>query len=149
MRNSSHLLLILLSLIFFSHCSVQSTQKTIQGRITITQTLSSKVGPSDALYVFAYPLTPSPETTSAVLPETAPIAVKKIAPVLFPVQYQLSQQDTLFPEQHFEGDLIMRVKIKRELGSGLERKTELIGEYKKNPVRAGAEQVDMVIDQEK
>ena len=137
-----------------TQCSVQSKSASISGQITISPSLASKIGPSDILYVVALPheepeiVTPPLINSNPIRPKRIPIAVQKISPIRFPMKYQLSQKDVLFPETHFEGAIDLIAKIKKDEDLTLDQKGDLEGSYKKNPAAVGANHVDMVIDRE-
>jgi hypothetical protein len=148
------LLFFLITSFFLGSCSEQSAPPFISGRITVAPSLASKMGPSDAVFIMALPREGSRDNSTNKKPETAParstiapVAVKKIAPAIFPLDYKLSQDDVIFPDKRFDGDLFIMARIDKN-GEAFKEKGDLEGVYKKNPVRVGTKRVDIVIDQE-
>jgi hypothetical protein len=99
MRISTSLQL-LIALFLLPACSAQSKPVAISGKITITSALASKIGPSDVIFVMAYPeeTESQPESlkagAKALNNPPPPLAVQKIMPPLFPAHYQLTTNRT-------------------------------------------------------
>jgi len=145
----------ILIFLLLSACSAQSKLATISGKIMISSSLASKIGPSDVIFVMAYPeeAESQPETqksgVKAVGSPPPPLAVEKIMPPVFPAHYQLSKEDVIFPERRFEGALQIRARLDKDGNAKTVQTGDLEGVYKKNPVSVGSKNVDIVIDQEK
>lgn len=78
-------------------------EKKVSGTIDILPEFKTKIGPNAALYVVARP---AGQTAGP------PAAVRKFAqPLIFPIQFQLLKQDSMFPENPFEGELSISVRI--------------------------------------
>src|SRR5262249_44825416 len=133
--------------------SAQSETLSISGKIHLTPGLTSKVDPSDVIFVFAFPAeadsaesapTPKPELRAA---PSSPIAVLKISPTLFPAPYRLSRDDVLFPDRSFKGPFSIVARVDKDGDAQSVTPGDLEGTYKKNPVSVGSTHVDVVIDQ--
>jgi len=143
---------IVASFLFLSlaACSVESKPQTIAGKVNIPNNLSNKIGPSDVLYILAYPSgstessKKAPESQASALPN--PLAVRKIAPVIFPAKYELSQEDIIFPEKKFEGLMNVVARVQKNPESAPAQKGEFEGSAKKNPVQPGSKNVDIMLE---
>ena len=147
--------ILALIVLFLPACSAQSKLATISGKITISSSLASKIGPSDVIFVMAYSeetesqpasIKSGSKVSNSPLP---PLAVQKIMPPVFPAHYHLSKHDVIFPERRFEGPLQLRVRLDKDGNAKTIQPGDLEGVFKKNPVSVGSKNVDMVIDQEK
>ncbi|MFO1520195.1 MAG: hypothetical protein U1F57_11145 [bacterium] len=148
--------------LLFGGCNAQSKPTTISGRLTLGSGLASKIGPSDVVFIIAFPAeaesqpapvsaNPKAESKPAapqISPSAKPIAVQKIAPAIFPMDYQLSQDDILFPENRFEGSLHIIARVDKDGNAKSVNPGDLEGSYKKNPVKVGSTHVDFAIDKE-
>src|SRR4029434_458307 len=143
-----------LSMVIFGlACAAESPRLAIQGEISLSPSLASKLEPSDVVFVLALPVTAESEPASqpaesqAALP--SPVAVKKITPAIFPMTYELTRDDVLFPDKEFKGrfQVIARVHKDGTLKTAL--KGDLEGASKRNPVPAGSKGVDILVDREK
>ena len=130
----------LILLLFLAACSVESKAKTIEGKVSIPHNLANKVGASDILYILAYP--PSESRPSL----RTPLAVHKIAPVIFPVKYVISQDDIVFPERNFEGLMEIGARLHKNPESSPAQQGEFEGVAKKNPVQPGSKNVDITLE---
>ena len=155
MRRTSRFVKILTLFLFFPACSAQSKQVGISGKITISSSLVSKIGPSDVIFVMAFPAeteskaeTMKSDSKASDTP-SAPLAVQKIMPPIFPMNYQLTKQDVIFPERRFEGPLQIRVRLDKDGNAKTVQPGDLEGVFKKNPITVGSKNVDIVIDQER
>ncbi len=141
------LALLLLSL-SIAACSVESKPKTIEGKVNIPNNLANKIGASDVLYILAYPVS-APESaakTSETNPALkTPLAVHKIAPVIFPAKYELSQDDIIFPEKKFEGLMEITARVQKNPESAPAQRGDFEGTAKKNPVVPGSKNVDILL----
>ncbi len=118
-------------------CSVESKPQTIEGKVSLAPNLANKIGPSDVLYILAYP-----ETQASL---TSPLAVHKIAPVILPTKYTLSQEDIIFPEKKLEGSLNIMARLQKNPESNPSQKGDFEGSAKKNPVKRGSKNVDIIL----
>jgi hypothetical protein len=140
-------------------CSAQSENLSISGKILLSPALSSKMDPSDVLFVFAFPAEADSPVETRAAPVKAesrasstissPVAVLKISPALFPVSYKLSRDDVLFPDRSFKGSLSIVARVDKDGDAQSVTPGDMEGIYKKNPVPVGASHVDVVIDQVK
>lgn len=131
--------IILLLILFFAACSVESKPSSIQGKVSLAPNLANKIGPSDILYILAYP-----ESQNAS--DTTPLAVRKIAPVIFPAKYEISQEDIIFPEKKFMGSMRIMAHLHKNPESAPAQKSEFEGFYKKNPVQPGSKNIDIILE---
>lgn len=141
------LALLLLSL-SIPACSVESKPKTIEGKVNIPHNLANKIGASDVLYILAYPVSsPEPAAKSSETQPAlkTPLAVHKIAPVIFPVKYEISQEDIIFPENKFEGLMDISARVQKNPESAPAQKGDFEGMAKKNPVLPGSKNVDIML----
>ncbi len=149
------LLLFALPLLLLSACSAESKTKIIRGEVNITPSYGSKMGPSDTLYIIAYKAAKKsesdqpesmPESHPAYLRET-PILIKKISPVIFPLKFEISERDVLFPENQFKDEVNVVARLSKS-GSPIAKKGDVQGICKKNPVLVGDKNVEILINQE-
>ncbi len=131
-------------------CAIESKSSKIGGEVNLPNNLANKVGPSDTLYILAYPNSISSNTQklkpeSQASSETKPLVVQKIAPIIFPVKYELSQEDIIFPEEKFKGPLNIIARVHKNPESLPTQKGELEGSAKKNPVEPGSKNVDIIL----
>ncbi len=133
--------IILLLLLFFTACSVESKPNTIQGKVSLAPNLANKIGPSDILYILAYPVSSSQNTSLGT-----PLAVRKIAPVIFPAKYEISQEDIIFPEKKFVGLMNVIARVHKNPESAPAQRGELEGFSKKNPVQPGSKNIDIILE---
>ncbi len=145
---------LLLITLLLASCSAESHLISISGTITVSPPLLSKLEPSDVLQIMAV----SEESMNAFKEEESkgkpkknrvPVAIQKIAPITFPLKYKISEEDVLFPENRFRGNLFIMAKIEKKNPKNLDEKRTLEGSYLKNPVPVGSKNIDMIIDQEK
>ncbi len=132
-----------LSIFLLGACSAENKQASIRGRITITSALAPKVNPSDAVYVFAF----SPGSASDFNTQI-PLTVKKITPAVFPLDYQLTQDDIPFPEKRLEGSFFLMARVDKDGNAKTISKGDLEGFYKKNPALVGSRHVNILINKE-
>lgn len=141
---------ILILLLFLAACSVESKAKTIEGKVSIPNNLANKVGASDILYILAYPALSSneshPKGSESRPALRTPLAVHKIAPVIFPVKYEISQEDIVFPEKKFEGLMEVGARLHKDPESNPSQKGEFEGLAKKNPVQPGSKNIDIILE---
>ncbi|MBL7685174.1 MAG: hypothetical protein JNK65_03960 [Deltaproteobacteria bacterium] len=134
-------------------CSAESQPKSIRGKISMSSNLSSKVGASDVVLVMVYPQnpipesSPKPESTSSIESQTIlPIAVKKIAPAVFPIAYSITEDDVVFPEKRFVEKMFIAARVDKDGNTNTLESGVMEGVYKKNPVNVGSKNIDFTID---
>ena len=110
----------------------------INGKISIAAELAAKVDPGAALFIIA---------RSAATAAGPPLAVKKIENPRFPLDYTLSQDHVMMQGTPFAGKINVSVRLDEDGNPVTRGPGDLTGEYKNNPVGAGAKNVDIVIDQ--
>ena len=143
---------IALIVLCLTACSVESKPKIIQGTVSIAPAYANKGAPSDTLYILAYKVSKkegpesAPESHPAYLKEP-PLVIKKISPVLFPVKFELSEKDILFPENKLSDEVNLIARLSRS-GSPVAKKGDLEGVYKKNPTKVGEKNAEILINQE-
>jgi hypothetical protein len=76
-----------------------------------------------------------------------PLAVKKVDKPTFPLNYSLSQENVMMQGTPFTGKINIIVRLDKDGNPTTRTPGDMTGEYKKNPVEAGAKNVDIVIDQ--
>ncbi|MBF0491444.1 MAG: hypothetical protein HQM15_01530 [Deltaproteobacteria bacterium] len=153
MKEIIKLVLFFILTLVIGSCSAESKPKIIRGVVNITPAYANKGGPSDTLYIFVFKALKkegpesAPESHPAYLRETPPLVIKKISPVLFPVKFEISEQDVLFPENQFKDQINVVARLSRS-GSPLAKKGDLEGVYKKNPAKVGDQNLEILINQE-
>jgi len=141
--------------IFLAACAAESPKLSIRGEITLSPGLGSKIEPSDVVFVMALPVLteslPAGDSaeTKASTDSPKPVAVKKITPVIFPLSYELTRDDVLFPDQEFKGRFDVVARVDKDGNLKTSTKGDLEGLSKKNPVAAGSKNADILIDREK
>ncbi|HEX2226854.1 MAG TPA: hypothetical protein VHM64_06915, partial [Candidatus Binatia bacterium] len=76
-----------------------------------------------------------------------PLAVKKIDNPSFPIAYSLGQENVMMQGTPFTGKIHISVRLDKD-GNAMTREAgNVLGEYPKNPVEVGSQNVDMVLDQ--
>ena len=115
-----------------------SPGQTISGEITIDAKLKDKIDPQAALFIIARP------AGGAGGP---PLAVKKIDKPTFPLSYSLGQENVMMQGTPFAGKINITVRLDKD-GNAMTREAgNLVGDYKKNPVEVGSQNVDIILDQ--
>lgn len=139
---------------FLNSCAAESPKLAIRGEISLSPALSSKIEPSDVVFVMALPLNAESLPDSA--PESQggasfakPVAVKKITPAIFPIVYELNRDDVLFPDQEFKGRFEVLARVDKDGNLKTTAKGDLEGFSKRNPVKAGSNGIDIVVDRER
>jgi cytochrome c-type biogenesis protein CcmH len=115
-----------------------ATGQTISGKITVDPKLKDKIDPQAALFIIA---------RSGSGASGPPLAVKKIDKPTFPLDYSLSQENVMMQGTPFTGKINIIVRLDKDGNPTTRTPGDMTGEYKKNPVEAGAKNVDIVIDQ--
>lgn len=113
----------------------KSTVKSLSGTISILPELAGKVSPTDVLFVMA-------KGESG-----PPVAVKKLSPSQFPLQYILSEEgDLMLPGMVFPEELNVTARIYKS-GTASPKPGDLGGEYAQNPAKVGQTDIDIEINQ--
>lgn len=112
--------------------------QTISGRITIDPTLKNNIDPQAALFIIARP------AGGAGGP---PLAVRKIDKPVFPLNYSLGEENVMMQGVPFAGKINITVRLDKDGNPTTRGPGDLTGEYKRNPTKVGAKNVDIVIDQ--
>ena len=115
-----------------------SSDQTISGRITVDSRLNGNVDPQAVLFIIA---------RSAAHTGGPPLAVKKIEKPSFPLNYSLSQENVMMQSRPFSGKINITVRLDIDGNPTTRGPGDLTGEYKENPAEAGAQNVDISIDQ--
>jgi len=111
----------------------------IQGTISIEPKLKTKHQGGGILFIIA---------RRATTQGGPPLAVKRIASPTFPRSYSLSKEDMMIPGSRFEGKVNIVVRLDKD-GDPLTREPgDLIGNYHKNPVGIGSQNVDIILNEE-
>ena len=111
----------------------------IQGTISIEPKLKTKHRGGGTLFIIA---------RRAATQGGPPLAVKRIASPTFPLSYSLGKENMMIPGTSFEGKVNIVVRLDRD-GDPLTRDPgSLTGNYKKNPVEIGSQNVDIILNEE-
>jgi cytochrome c-type biogenesis protein CcmH len=114
------------------------SSEQISGTITIDSKLKAAVDDQTTLFIIARP---------ADAAGGPPLAVKKIARPAFPLSYSLSSDNLMMQGRPFSGKVSISVRLDKD-GNAMTREAgNLTGDYNKNPVEVGSQNVDIVIDQ--
>jgi cytochrome c-type biogenesis protein CcmH len=115
-----------------------SPGQTLSGKITVDVKLKDKIDTQAALFIIARP------AGGAAGP---PLAVKKIDKPTFPLSYSLGQENVMMQGTPFAGKINIAVRLDKD-GNAMTREAgNLVGDYKKNPVEVGSQNVDIILDQ--
>jgi cytochrome c-type biogenesis protein CcmH len=118
--------------------AVPSPAGKISGKITIDAKLKANTDPNAALFIIARP---------AGGVAGPPLAVKKIDKPTFPLSYSLGQENVMMQGTPFAGKINITVRLDKD-GNAMTREAgNLLGDYRKNPVDVGSQNVDVVLDQ--
>ena len=109
----------------------------IRGTISVDAKLKSKVDAQAVLFIIVHP------AGSTAGP---PLAVKRIEHPLFPLSYSLGQENVMMPGLSFSGKVLVSARLDKDGNPMTKQPGDMTGEYKKNPVEAGSQNVDIVID---
>jgi cytochrome c-type biogenesis protein CcmH len=110
----------------------------ITGKISIDPKLKSNVASQAALFIIAR------VATGAGGP---PLAVKKVDRPNFPLSYSLGPENVMMQGSPFAGKVTISVRLDKDGNPVTRQSGDLVGEYKKNPVDVGSNNVDVVVDQ--
>ena len=112
--------------------------QTISGKITVDAKLKDKIDAQAALFIIARP------AGSAAGP---PLAVKKIDRPSFPLAYSLGQENVMMQGTPFAGKINITVRLDKDGNAVTREAGNLLGDYKKNPVTVGSQNIDIILDQ--
>jgi len=111
----------------------------IQGTISIEPKLKTKHQGGGILFIIA---------RRAATQGGPPLAVKRIASPVFPLSYSLGKENMMIPGSSFEGKVNIVVRLDKD-GDPLTREPgDLTGNYHKNPVEIGSQNVDIMLNEE-
>jgi cytochrome c-type biogenesis protein CcmH len=111
--------------------------QTISGKITVDAKLKDKIDTQAALFIIARP------AGGAAGP---PLAVKKIDKPTFPLSYSLGQENVMMQGTPFAGQIDITVRLDKDGNAVTREAGNLLGDYKKNPVTVGSQNVDIILD---
>ena len=114
----------------------QAAAATIQGVIDIDPKSKAGADPQSVLFIIA-------KTTTGAGP---PLAVKKIPGPKFPLTYSVGPEDVMMPGSVFSGKLFISARLDKDGNIATKQPGDLAGEYKKNPVDAGAKKIDFTLE---
>jgi cytochrome c-type biogenesis protein CcmH len=118
--------------------SAVKSGQTISGKISVEAKLQGKIDPGATLFLIA---------RAAAGAAGPPLAVKKIDQPKFPVAYSLGQENVMMQGTPFTGKINISARLDKD-GNAMTREAgNLLGDYKKNPVDVGSQNVDIVLDQ--
>jgi cytochrome c-type biogenesis protein CcmH len=116
----------------------KASSAQISGKINIDPKLKTNLDSNVALFIIARP------AGGAGGP---PLAVKKIEKPSFPLNYRLGQENVMMQGTPFTGKINVTARLDKDGNAATRGPGDLTGEYKKNPVEVGTNNVDVVIDQ--
>jgi cytochrome c-type biogenesis protein CcmH len=112
--------------------------KTIAGKITVAPKLKDEIDGRAALFIIVR------QAGGSAGP---PLAVKKIDKPTFPLHYSIGPENVMMQGTAFAGKLTITARLDKD-GNAMTREAgNLLGDYKMNPVDAGSQNVDLVLDQ--
>ncbi|HEY6365653.1 MAG TPA: cytochrome c-type biogenesis protein CcmH [Candidatus Binatia bacterium] len=109
----------------------------ITGKITIDPKLKAGADSPAILFVIARP---------ADAAKGPPLAVKKIDRPIFPVSYSLGPENVMMQGVSFTGSVAITVRLDKDGNPTTRQPGDLTGDYKKNPVAVGSQNIDIVLD---
>jgi cytochrome c-type biogenesis protein CcmH len=111
---------------------------TVSGKITVDPKIKATVGSGAALFIIAR------RASGAAGP---PLAVRKVDNPSFPLAYSLGQENVMMQGTPFTGKIHISVRLDKD-GNAMTREAgNVLGEYSKNPVEVGSQNVDIILDQ--
>ena len=110
----------------------------ISGQISIDPKLKADVDPKATLFIIARP---------AGAGGGPPLAVKKIDRPTFPLSFSLGAENMMMQGLPFTGKLNITARLDKDGNPTTRGPGDLSGDYKKNPVEVGTNNVDIVLDQ--
>ena len=112
---------------------------TISGDIVLAPAMKSAVNPGDVVFLVARRISDNPTARGSL------VAVKKFSADKFPIAFSLSQQDMMFQNGNFEGDLALSARVDKDGDPMTHRKGDVIALLPKVPV--GARGVKLSLNQ--
>ncbi|HVR64315.1 MAG TPA: hypothetical protein VMU50_20585 [Polyangia bacterium] len=112
---------------------------TISGEIVLAPAMKSAVSPGDVVFLVARRVSDNPTARGSL------VAVKKFSADKFPIPFSLSQQDMMFQNGNFEGDLVLSARVDKDADPMTRRKGDVIALLPKVPV--GARGVKLSLNQ--
>lgn len=109
----------------------------ISGKITIAPKLKDKVDSQAVLFIIA----------RAGGEGGPPTAVKKIERPAFPLTYSIGTENSMMQGAPLSGKVNVFVRLDKDGNAMTHQPGDMTGEYKKNPVAVGTQNVDIVLDQ--
>jgi cytochrome c-type biogenesis protein CcmH len=109
----------------------------IRGTVSLDEKLRAAASPGATLFIIARP---------AGAPAGPPLAVKKIPAPEFPLSYTLGPGDVMIPGRSLSGAIDLSARLDQDGNPATRQPGDLSGEYKRNPVTPGAENVNIVLD---
>jgi cytochrome c-type biogenesis protein CcmH len=121
-----------------STAAATSSSAQISGKITIDPKLKANVDSQATLFIIARP---------ANAAKGPPMAVKKIDYPVFPLSYSLGPENVMMQGTPFTGAFTLTARLDKDGNPGTRQPEDLTGDYKKNPVAVGSQNIDIVLDQ--
>lgn len=115
----------------------EGTRVQISGTITIGPGVDPKAAAQGSLFIIA-------RRAGGAGP---PVAVKKIDRPRFPVAYSIGPEDAMIQGAPLDGKLDVSVRLDKDGNPMTREPGSVAGRYKKNPVEAGAKNIDIVLDE--
>jgi cytochrome c-type biogenesis protein CcmH len=115
-----------------------SKEQRISGRISVDPKLKAKVDSQATLFIIA---------RSGDGAKGPPLAVKKIDRPVFPLSYSLGSENVMMQGTPFGGKVSVTARLDKDGNAATRQPGDLTGDYRKNPATAGANNVDIVLDQ--
>jgi cytochrome c-type biogenesis protein CcmH len=112
--------------------------QTISGKITVDAKLQSKIDSGATLFLIA---------RAAGGAAGPPLAVKKIDNPKFPLAYSLGQENVMMQGTPFSGKINISARLDKDGNAMTREPGNLLGDYKRNPVDVGSQNVDIILDQ--
>jgi len=110
---------------------------TVSGSVAVASNLRAKLTGNEPLFIIA---------RAAQSAGGPPLAVKKIDHPSFPVAYTLGQENVMMPGVAFAGKIVVSARLDKDGNPTTRQAGDLVGEYNKNPVAVGTQNVDILID---
>lgn len=115
----------------------QGTPPGISGTVTLDSQVMGKIRPGAVLFLIARDDSGSP------------VAVKRVAAPVFPLRYFLGQESIMFEGNKLEGKVHLMARIAQSGSAGTVQPGDLEGLAASEPVKVGADNVEICIDQVK
>lgn len=114
-----------------------SQSQQINGVVSVDPKLREKINNRAVLFIIV---------RSASTSAGPPLAVKKIDHPSFPLAYSIGSQDAMMPGVSLSGGVFISARLDQDGNPMTREPGNLEGEYRKNPVKVGAQKVDIVLD---